>query len=287
MTGADDDAGSWAAAWYPDPFGHAVVRWWDGDGWSGYVGDGTAVGWDPAPLDEPVLDEVGLPGLATALVGALMGIALAFAVGAVLDAADHPGGRAAEIGLSSLGLWAGLVGACIAVSTRRGTGSIFRDFGFRFRWIDLGLGLATALAARLAAVMVLAPVPLFPTRSLNEVDESIFEDGVHGATAWTVLVLVTCVGAPLVEELFFRGLLQTRLVTRFGPTIGIGLASLVFGSAHLIAWDGPYTLAYGWAIAGAGLVFGLARHLSGRLGTAIAAHAAFNAQAMLVLALIG
>lgn len=278
-----DAARSWPAGWYPDPFGRAVSRWYDGEEWTGQIGDGTAVGWDPTPLEQPVAPEPSLPGLGTAVVGAVVGIALSFAVAAVLHAADEPGGRTAELGLSSLALWAGLVGACLAVSARRGTGSILRDFGFRFRWLDLGLGFAVALGGRLAAAMFLAPIPLFPTRSLNEVDETVFEDALHGAGAWLVLVLVTCVGAPLVEELFFRGLLQTRLVARYGAVVGIPVASLIFGAAHLMAWDGPYTLAYAWSIAGAGLVFGLARHHSGRLGTSIAAHAVFNAQAMLVL----
>jgi membrane protease YdiL (CAAX protease family) len=282
----DEQVGTWAAGWYPDPLERAPLRWWDGDAWSGQTSDGRAVAWDPSPLDAPIARDPGLPGLGIALVGAVVGFALASAIGAALAAADDPGARTAELALSSLGLWSALVGTCVLVSRRRGTGSLVRDLGFRFRRIDIGLGFAGALAGRLVAGMVLAPIPIFPTRNLREVDESVLEDGIHGATAWIVIVLVVCVGAPLVEELFFRGLLQPRLVTRLGPTIGIGVASLVFGAAHLVAWEGPITLAYGWSIAGAGLVLGLVRHHAGRLGPAIAAHAIFNAQAMLVLWLV-
>ena len=286
MLEADEDMTVWAAGWYPDPLGRTALRWWDGEEWSGYAGDGSAVAWDPVSAEPSVVPQVGLPGLGAALVGAAVGLVLAFGIGVALSAADDPGGRAAELGLSSLGLWTGLIGACVVVSLRRGTRSFARDLGFRFRWIDVGFGLAGSIVGRLVAGAMLAPVRLFPTRSLHEVDRSVLEDGIHGAGGWTVLVLVTCVGAPLVEELFFRGLVQTRLVTRFGPAIGIVVASLVFGAAHLIAWDGPLTLAYGWSIAGAGLVFGLARHYSGRLGTSIAIHAVFNIQAMLALALL-
>lgn len=286
MTDAGPDAGTWAAGWYPDPFGRAPVRWWDGAAWSGYAGHAGSVGWDPAPVEEPVVREVGLPGLLTAAIGAAIGLALSFGVGAILDAADDPGGLAVELGLSSLALWIGLLGACVAVSVRRGTGSFVRDLGFRFRWIDLGLGLATALGARLVSGAMLAPIP-FPMRDLRDLDRAALDERIHGAFGWTVLVLVTCVGAPLVEELFFRGLVQTRLVTRFGPGVGIVVASLIFGAAHLIAWQGPITLALGWSIAGGGLVFGLARHHSGRLGTSIAAHVYFNAQAMILLAFLG
>lgn len=281
---SDDGPARWPAGWYPDPLQRAPQRWWDGHAWSGYAGDGRSVAWDPPPGADPVDLQPGLPGVGVALVGAVLGFVLASAIGA---AVDDPDAQATRLGLSSLGLWAGLVGACIVVSRRRGTRSVVRDLGLRFRWIDLGLGLAGALAGRIVAVMALAPVPIFPTRSLREVDESVLEEGIHGAGAWAVVILVTCVGAPLVEELFFRGLLQPRLVTRLGPTVGIGVTALVFGAAHLVAWDGLITLAYGWSIAGAGLVLGLVRHHAGRLGPAIAAHAIFNAQAMLVIWLLG
>ena len=112
----------------------------------------------------------------------------------------------------------------------------------------------------------------------------MLQDATDSSWGWVVLILLTCVGAPLVEELFFRGLLQTRLVGRFGPVAGIVGASLVFGAAHLIAWDGLMTLAYGWSIAGGGLVLGMMRHYSGRLGPPIVAHAFFNAVAMIALA---
>jgi membrane protease YdiL (CAAX protease family) len=90
----------------------------------------------------------------------------------------------------------------------------------------------------------------------------------------------------LVEELFFRGLVQTRLVERFGPFAGIAVASLLFGAAHLTAWNGWRTFVYAWAVAAGGVVLGLLRYLTGRLGPGIVAHAFFNAQAMLAVALL-
>ena len=271
--------------WHPDPFGRARFRWWDGQGWSGYTGDGQEVGWDDVPTDEDT-PSPGVPGMGVALLGTAIGLALAFGIGAWLDAADTPGGRAAELGLSSLGLWAGLVGACVYVSRRRGTGSLVRDYGFRFRWGDLGLGVAGAVAGRMVAAFVLIPIP-FPSQKLSDVDRQVLNDGIHGALAWTVLVVVVCVGAPFVEELYFRGLLQTRLVGRFGVVPGIVGTSLLFGAAHLVAWNGPLTLAYGWSIAGGGVVLGTIRHVSGRLGPAIAAHAFFNVVAIVALAVLG
>jgi membrane protease YdiL (CAAX protease family) len=286
MSDTDEGPVVRVAGWYPDPFGRAPFRWWDGERWSEYAGDGQAVEWDAAPTDAVAAPSPGLPGVGVALLGTAIGFGLAFAISALLTAVDKPGGRPALLGLSELGLWTGLVGACVYVSRRRGTGSLVRDYGFRFRWSDLGLGLAGALVGRMVAALVLSPIP-FPSRRLSDVDRSILHDGTHGAFAWIVLVVVTCVGAPLVEELFFRGLLQTRLVGRFGPVLGIVGTSLLFGSAHLVAWNGVETLAYGWAVAGGGLVLGTIRHYSGRLGTSIVAHALFNSVAMLALAFLG
>jgi hypothetical protein len=177
------------------------------------------------------------------------------------------------------------VGACLYVSRRHGSGSLVRDFHWSFRWSDLGLGLAGSIAGRVVAAAVVAPVPL-PFRHVREPDRSVFGQVTHGAWSWAVVVTIVCVGAPLVEELFFRGLVQPRLVTLLGPVRGIVLASCLFGAAHLIAWQGPITLAYALSVAGGGLVLGTLRHLSGRLGPGTVAHAFFNAEALLAVALL-
>ncbi len=279
-----DGAARAAAGWYPDPFERARLRFWDGDRWTEYADDGHGVTWDAQPLAALVPTRPGLPGFGAVLVGVSVGFGLAIAIVALLHAHDDPGGQPALLGLSEIGLWAGLVGACVYVSRTRGTGSLVRDFDLRFRWIDVGLGVAGALVGRLVAALVLAPIPIFPSRKLTDIDRSILQQGSRGAALWIVLVLVTCVGAPLIEELFFRGLLQTRLVGRFGPVVGIGLTSLLFGAAHLSNWQGWVTLAYGWSIAGGGLVLGTLRYTSGRLGTSILAHAMFNGIAIAALA---
>jgi membrane protease YdiL (CAAX protease family) len=272
-----------AAGWYPDPFARLAFRWWDGNGWTAYAAAADqAVQWDPGPLEEHVEVGPGLPGLVAALLGALVGLGLSIAVVVVLDALDRPGDDTEAMVLSQLGLWSGLVGACIWVSWRRGTGSIFRDFDFRFRWADLGYGAAGAVAGRLVSAAFAAPLPV-SARRLRDLDRSAFGD----QTPWLVLVVITCVGAPLIEELFFRGLLQTRLVGRLGVVPGIAVASVLFGAAHMINWQGVDTFVYAWAIVGGGLVLGIIRHVTGRLGPAIVAHAIFNGIAMVLIALLG
>ena len=270
--------------WYPDPFGRLAFRWWDGTRWTGYAG-GTAVEWDPAPLEPPPVETPGLPGLATALLGAVVGAALSLGIALGLEALDRSGGRSTQLGLSQLGLWVPLVLACVVVSRRRGTGSLSRDFAWRFRWRDIGLGFAGSLVGRMMAGVVIAPIPS-PFFKLRAPDRTIFDDAAGGWVAWAVVIGVACIGAPLVEELFFRGLLQSRLVTRYGVGRGLAITTVLFGAAHLAAWQGPVTLLYGLSIAGAGLVLGVMRQTSGSLGPPTMAHVFFNAQAVLAAALL-
>ncbi|MGK4475162.1 CPBP family intramembrane glutamic endopeptidase [Aeromonas molluscorum] len=80
-------------------------------------------------------------------------------------------------------------------------------------------------------------------------------------------LLLTCAS----EEALFRGCLQQRLSERFTPLTGLLVASGLFGVAHLAG--GP--LLVGFA-ALAGVCYGLAFNLSGRLSVAIAIHFLFN-----------
>jgi membrane protease YdiL (CAAX protease family) len=59
-----------------------------------------------------------------------------------------------------------------------------------------------------------------------------------GGTFKPVLGLVTAIGLGLAagvgEEMLFRGVLQYELVNRWGPIIGVGISSLVFGALHAV-----------------------------------------------------
>lgn len=270
--------------WYPDPFGRLPYRWWDGEQWTAYAAD-TAVQWDYAPLETQTVVSPGVPGLGVALVGVGVGAALSLGIALGLRAIGDPGGVAARLGLSQLGLWTGVLAACLVVSRHRGTGSFARDFDWRVRPRDIGLGFAGSLVARAMAGIAVAPIPA-PFFDLRAPDRTIFEEVAGDAAGWWVLVATVVIGAPLIEELFFRGLLQTRLVGRYGVVPGIAVASLLFGAAHVAAWQGPITLLYGLSTAGAGLVLGVMRHATGTLGAPTMAHAFFNAQALIAVALL-
>jgi CAAX protease family protein len=272
------------AGWYPDPADRFPFRWWDGAAWTSYAAD-TAVQWDELPTEGAEPRQPGLPGLAAGVFGYVAGVALAFSIQAILAAAGDPGGKIVTLVVSELGLWSGLLGACVYVSRRRGAGSLVADFGWRWRWGDIGIGLAGSIAARVVSGLTVAPIPS-PFRHVRAPDRSVLHGVAHGAGAWIALVCVVCIGAPLVEELFFRGLLQSRLVDVAGPAGGIVITSVLFGGAHLIAWQGSITFIYALAVAGGGLVLGLIRHLTNRLGPSTSAHAFFNVQAVIATALL-
>ncbi|MFR9701758.1 CPBP family intramembrane glutamic endopeptidase [Aeromonas sanarellii] len=80
-------------------------------------------------------------------------------------------------------------------------------------------------------------------------------------------LLFTCVA----EEALFRGFLQQAITRRTRVWLGIFIASLLFGVAHLAG--GPLLALFATL---AGACYGLAFHLSGRLGVAILLHFLFN-----------
>lgn len=270
--------------WYKNPYGRLPFRWWDGAAWSPYARN-DEVQWDPIESVLATPRSLGPPTMGVALTSFAIAVGLSFAVLELLRSNGKPGGINAELVWSEFGLWIPMLAGCWYVSRHRGEHSWVKDFGLRWRPLDIGLGLAGSVAARSTESILLLPVILLqPHFRVPDVAE--FQQFTYGASGWIVLALVTCVGAPIVEELFFRGLIQTRLVGRYGPVVGIGVTSVLFGAAHLIGWAGPISLVNALAIAGAGVALGTMRHLTGRLGTSMMTHSFFNAQALLILAFV-
>jgi uncharacterized protein len=85
--------------------------------------------------------------------------------------------------------------------------------------------------------------------------------------------VAVAIAAPIVEELLFRGYLQTALTNRFGPMIAILLASFLFALVHFQ----PYAIP---ALMLIGLTFGYLYHRTGSLKVNIALHVANNALAI-------
>jgi membrane protease YdiL (CAAX protease family) len=278
------------ADWYPDPSGDHELRWWDGERWTDGVTDGEVVG--RAPLDpagapaaweerrDPRAPWPGWVALA-AVAGMAGGVALAVLLATVVDAAG--GGRIGVLVGGIVGLYGTLLGTCLLVGRTLGTpGGLFTDFGLRIRLVDLAWGLLLGLVARVASTVVVLVLTL--------VDDDLggtnlpSEEAIGGQVGLAVaFFLMAVVGAPVVEEIFFRGLVQRSLETSIAPWAAIAVASVLFGLAHASIDLGPGNVSIVVATAVAGAVFGIAVRRFRRLGPAIAAHAWFNLPAAVAI----
>ena len=281
-----------APGWFGDPFRRYPYRYWDGDIWTEYVYSGS-YGRDVLSIDSQ--EDLRTPdgawqasfgSLALSIVGSATAFALSILFVLPLLLLGHPGGNLALLVVSEAGLWTGLFGTCIITSRRYGTGNVRTDFRLRFRWIDLLIGFVGAIVARCFAALVLIPF-IHVFQKAGNPDHALDAVTKLGASGWTVLIVLSCIGAPLFEELFFRGLLQGQLVERFGPGIAIAVTAVVFGAAHIANDPGVAGLLLALSVGASGIVLGVVRHFTGRLGSSIATHALFNVTAIVALAFVG
>ncbi|MFZ9040629.1 MAG: CPBP family intramembrane glutamic endopeptidase [Ilumatobacteraceae bacterium] len=169
--------------------------------------------------------------------------------------------------------WAVFLAALALVSRRSGSGRFATDFSLSIRPVD-----AAAVPLGVAGQLLLVPAVYVPLRAVwpdvfdpTRISERA-EELVGGATGVEIvlLVAVVAIGAPLIEELVYRGLLQRSAAERFGRGVGVVGVSLLFALIHLSPVEYPGLFV-------AGLLFGGCAALTGRLGPAVLAHAAFNA----------
>ncbi len=265
------------AGWYPDPWGQSWWRWWDGAAWSGYTDQwyGAAAAAPAVDPDESVPIRAGWIAIGGAAVGVALSIGVYLALRVLGVGRESPW---LLLG-SACGLWSGLLGACRLAIRRHGSGS-WRDLGLRFRPVDLALGLGFGVAAIFGVAQIarlLDFVGITPER------ESMMDPFPNTALTRVILVLVAVVGAPLVEELFFRGLLQSGFTARWGPRVGVVAQAVVFGLVHLGPVDARGNLGVFLIIAPLGIVLGAIRVGFRRLGPGIVTHAVYNAIIMAIV----
>lgn len=276
--------------WYPDPAGCHEFRFWDGLRWTPGVADHGFVREDPLPDNPcaPPSDERARPPLRAAAIG-LAGLVLGslVMVGIVLAlrgwAHEH---KALAFGLSEAGLWCCLLGAVALVSRRYGSGSVVRDYGFRFRLQDLGWGLLLAIVARVLTVVIGIVVLLAAGRSHSGRTAT----GLGSKPLEDALLVVVCValvlGAPLVEELFFRGLMLRSLQTRLATPVAVGLQAVLFSAAHSLTTSGIGLVSELLSTLLFGLLAGAVVVRFRRLGPTIVAHSLFNLVVAIALIVI-
>ena len=220
--------------------------------------------------------------LAAFLVGMVLSAFFGQVAGAVVDYRNRPG-EALPVAVtvaSLIGLWIGLGGGALYAARARGSGSPIQDFGLRVAgWRDALGGVAAGLGSQYALVPVLyLPFEQADRTLRHRLEQPAKHDigSAHGAGV-AVLFVFLAIGAPVVEELFFRGLLQRSLQRHVGPVGAIAGSSVIFGLAHFEALQLPALVAFG-------VVLGILAYRTSRLGPGMFAHAAFNAVTVLTLA---
>ncbi len=171
----------------------------------------------------------------------------------------------------AMGLWP------VIVSRWKGH-SIAYDFGWRFQPIDIAYGLGIGgLMLFLAAVvsfLVSSLVGLDPGAD-ESTNTQIISDAADGP-AFVIIFVAAVVLAPIVEELFFRGLCLRAIEKRFGTVAGVLGSTFLFTLPHFTNPSLAGTAVLFAAIGTVGLVLAILTVKTGRLGAAVIAHAVFN-----------
>jgi hypothetical protein len=193
----------------------------------------------------------------------------------VLGAAGEDDVDALSIPMLAVGIaatWTAYLAGMWAASTRSGSGRFVDDYHLRFAPVDL-VGVPIGILTQL----VLVPLVYLPLRELwpgTFTDDRLQEtakDLADRASGPSVVLLVVMVGigAPIVEELVYRGLLQGSFAARINGVVAWLGASVWFALVHFRPVEYPGLLVFG-------LVAGACFLLTGRLGMAIATHLGFN-----------
>ncbi len=138
-------------------------------------------------------------------------------------------------------------------------------------------GVVVALVTAVGLSLALAALNLLPGSVIGDAAETN-PTFLLGLAALSVVVV-----AP-VEEFVFRGVIQRRLVDRFGAIPGVAGASLLFGSMHLANYTGRLApvVAGALLIAAVGAVFGVAYERTDNLVVPVLVHATYNVVLLLV-----
>lgn len=193
----------------------------------------------------------------------------------------------------------GILLALAIVCSRFGSGSWVTDFGLRFRWFDVFIGLGSGIGIHLVAGMLTGVVEALmgePTKS-NIAPPS-------PELGWVIVntIFAVAVVAPICEELLFRGLLlrgfrntilrgrgagairngatstPSTARRRTAAVVSVATSAILFAIVHLYeGWGSPVTMvSLGLTILVLGTVNGVYAATTKRLGPGIWTHMWFN-----------
>lgn len=218
----------------------------------------------------------GLPDIAYTFVGALIFSVIGVVIVVIAQQLfDLSLAWLLLIGLTTP--WIALAGWPLLVTAWRGNGPRI-DLGLRLTWADVGWGVLGGLAALLLSGMVaLALTALVGdfNSAAGEVAADIAASG--PLLALIIFALLVAVGAPIVEEIAFRGMAYNALAKKgLHPAWVIAITAIIFAAFHLEPTRLPILLV-------SGTIFGVLRWFTKGLGAPIVAHAVNNAPGALFL----
>ena len=184
------------------------------------------------------------------------------------------------IGLTSLALWVPMLVALQLVSKRYGSANFAGDYALSFRVSDI-LGVPLGAVAQLVIVpLVTWPfTQIWPDAFSTDKVEERARDLYNTANAgWIVaLFVVVVVGAPLVEELMYRGFIQRAMSKQLGAWPALFTTAVWFTVIHLQPVEFPGLFCFA-------LILGYLTMRTDRIGISILAHLGFNAAGLILVA---
>jgi membrane protease YdiL (CAAX protease family) len=226
-----------------------------------------------------VLFELGL-GVVAVVIGLVVGVNLLVDLipsGQINFAAcpahpvDPPGGTGSPTGGAPTGGAAAPTGAAPTGGAPTGGAGAFSGWNLA---LELGLGFAAA-APMVVVFLVFLRSSWRPLVRIREILKGLLYPFLREIPVTGTVVLSAAAG--LGEELLFRGLLLGALVSVIGPVPALIVSSVAFGLAH------PLTFTYIVFAGVTGLYLGALYLFSGSLLVPVAAHAAYDAVALLLL----
>jgi hypothetical protein len=189
------------------------------------------------------------------------------------------------LALTTLGQGAAMGAWPVIVARWKGSG-VRNDFGWRFEWVDVAYGLGIGgLMLFLAAGVNLGISELvgLDPGAEESTNTQIISDTADGP-AFVIILIAAVFVAPIVEELFFRGLCLRAIENRFGTVAGVLGSTFLFTLPHFANPSVAGTTVLFTVIGTVGLVLAVLTVKTGRLGAAVIAHAVFNGVGVAVIA---
>lgn len=173
--------------------------------------------------------------------------------------------------------WLAAIGLSLWL-VRHTEGDPITDLRLSIRWIDLPVGIGVGVVTQLVVI----PLVYWPilrvfdanTDDLEQVARDL-ADSSKGGVGTVLFIAMTCVAAPVVEEVLYRGVVL-RGFEQMSPRVGLVVSSVLFGALHLEPLQFVGLTIFG-------LAAGVLVQRTGRLGPAVIAHVAFNATTVIGL----